>query len=297
MGLGRGARLLVMLTMLLFVLLAVLLLVLLAVLLFVVLTGACTLFAPCSCSSCSPCSCSCAEAAERAAPQVRGYAPAVAYQAAYCPASACSSCGCEVPVTTYRPVLGLFEDQLVPYTTYHPIYTPVVTYGCGCESCGGSLRRRALPELRFLRGVRLWRLRRLRRRRHRRCRFDLCRAGAACAVVQHRDNTPAGNRERTVAVSWRGSGRLPWAGQSEFQLPERPRAAGDRFADSRSVHLKGQSGKPSTSDEIRSVPEPNVKTNSLPALPDPNSKSRDGPPGGSCWGGRGGFLPWPSVDE
>ena len=87
-----------------------------------------------------------AEAAERAPRKCVGYAPAVAYQAAYCPAPACSSCGCEVPVTTYRPVLGLFEDQLVPYTTYHPIYTPVVTYGCGCESCGGCS---AVLELRF----------------------------------------------------------------------------------------------------------------------------------------------------
>ena len=38
-----------------------------------------------------------------------GYAPSVGY-------------------TTYRPLFGWDYPRLVPYTTYHPVYSPVVSY-------------------------------------------------------------------------------------------------------------------------------------------------------------------------
>ena len=116
-----------------------------------------------ACGSCALCS-SCA-------PQSCQYMPTVVYRALYQPAAvarraarARGGCGsCYAPyaasyapytaayaVTTYRPFLGTYQTRLVPYTTYRPLYTPVVSYGyvgyspctscspCGgCSSCGG----------------------------------------------------------------------------------------------------------------------------------------------------------------
>ncbi len=236
MGLGRGARLLVMLTMLLFVLLAVLLLVLLAVLLFVVLTArvyvirTVLLFVVLA-------------VLLLVVRKLRNVRPASARICPGCRLSGGVLPGAGVQLLRLRsasddvPAGARFVRG--PVGAVHDVSPDLYARGDVRVRLRVVWRMQRGLELRFLRGVRLWRLRRLRRRRHRRCRFDLCRAGAGLRVVQHRDNTPAGNRERTVAVSWRGSGRLPWAGQSEFQLPGAPRATGDRFADSRSVHLQG----------------------------------------------------------
>jgi hypothetical protein len=116
-----------------------------------------------SCGSCAPCG-SCASCQYMPGVVYRAlYRPAVvaAYQplpacntcgggsgSCYAPCAAsyapCASCAAAYPVTTYRPLLGTYETRLVPYTTYRPVYTPVVSYGCvgyspcaSCSPCGG----------------------------------------------------------------------------------------------------------------------------------------------------------------
>ncbi len=183
--------------------------------------------------------------------------PTVVYRALYQPAS--------YAVTTYRPFLGTYETRLVPYTTYRPLYTPVVSYGyvgyspctgcspyVGCSSCGG------------------------------------CGSCGGC--------TSCGSYSPYVGCSSCGSGGCsscasggcgtvmygapaPESGCASCGVPAASppvssNPAAEAAPQTTSRTFQNDAEKPATGPELNPIPQGNVKPNSLPVppLPDPNSR-------------------------
>ncbi len=174
-----------------------------------------------ACGSCAPCI--------SYVPQTCQYMPTVVYRALYQPAS--------YAVTTYRPFLGTYQTRLVPYTTYRPVYTPVVSYGyvgyspyagcspyVGCSSGGGC---------------------------------SSCGSGGSGAVMYGAPASGCASCGVPAASPPVSSSPAP-----EATPPTTPKT------------FQNEAEKPPAGPELKPVPQGDVQPNSLPApaLPDPNNR-------------------------
>lgn len=192
--------------------------------------------------SCAPCASSCAPCA----PQTCQYMPSVVQSALYppCAPTAMTTCrpACQTwtgyaAVTSYRPLFGTYQTRLVPYATYRPVYTPVVSYGYAapCATC---------PT------------------------YSSCApcASGGCGVPTYSSPAPASGCASCAASQV--------APTSTYQSAPATNYAPQNPAPQRTFEEKVN--KPAVEQDLKPIPQPETtKPSSLPtpSLPDPNNRT------------------------
>jgi len=190
---------------------------------------------------CQPCAQSCQPVSSCQSCQ---YASQVSYSAYYAPAPVAvyqpMTVGYApyVGYTTYRPLFGWNYPRLVPYTTYHSVYAPVVSYmsyspcvSCSpcnsCSSCGGC--------------------------------------GPAYYGAPSSGCSSCGETAANNSTPYYGSGSDVSVTGSTSSTESAPKTFKD---------TQENVEKPATDPNLKPIPQPDTQLNSMPApsLPDPNNR-------------------------
>jgi hypothetical protein len=166
------------------------------------------------------------------------YQPAVvtAYQPVYQPAAPCNTCT-SYAVTAYRPAFPwAYQGRLVPYTTYRPVYAATpVVAYMGCNSCAS---------------------------------YSPCDSGSSCS------NGGCG----TVTYGAPTSGCASCAASATILTPAPSTGvseAAPAMGATPQKTFQDQVEKPATNTNLKPIPQPDTRLNSMPApqLPDPKDRT------------------------